>query len=256
MDFHALYGLWWEAGSGREAHGLPTAQTSNDKHRRAVDDAFEACSFYLADAMCAQLAEVVFEEAGNACDEHLIPPDVFAQWLKYEADESTREFFRALRKPDGNFAEPEKRHPFWNCVGFFGADKLFRAPFWKTYADQYGGEKWAVINEAFRALFHAVKHDLPLKEVAYRLDDIYGLPHNTGMLVNKPKMEALRVSAETLDALAQMKSPQDFLPYVSSEVKKLIIACGRTEESWTINPWQRIRDIMLMQEVAEANRCK
>lgn len=247
FDFYALYALWWAHGSGREEYGYMSSDSKDMLRRRHIDKAFEACAFQLAEAMCSAMSDAIYEEAEDACDKCLIPAYVFAKWLRHSAPKEMADLYlKHLRKSEEEFEHPP-RGKFWQIVGFDGAKKLFEAPFWEEHADQFGGPKWATITEATRALFDAFKHDKPAKDVAVYIDRIYDLRHNSDSI--GAKLGPLKVSTKALDIRAGLKSPAEFLPYVSDDVANMIRASDITNE-WAISPWKIARRQSRIVEVA------
>lgn len=98
--------------------------------------------------------------------------------------------------------------------------KVFREGIW---ASGYGGEKWAQIAEAFVLLHYA---NTPEK-IAFAIDKVYDLQHNTNTVFNKIEKYAkdggYRWVMEMLDFKYHLKNPRELLPLVSSDLKKLAL---------------------------------
>jgi len=98
--------------------------------------------------------------------------------------------------------------------------KVFREGAWSS---GYGGEKWAQIAEAFVLLHYA---NTPEK-IAFAIDKVYDLQHNTNTVFNKIERYAKDGGyswvMEMLDFKYHLKNPRELLPLVSSDLKKLAL---------------------------------
>jgi predicted GNAT family acetyltransferase len=98
--------------------------------------------------------------------------------------------------------------------------KVFREGIW---SGGYGGEKWAKIAEAFVLLHYA---NTPEK-IAFAIDKVYDLQHNTNTVFNKVEKYAkdggYRWVLEMLDFKYHLQNPRELLPLASSDLKKLAL---------------------------------
>ena len=91
------------------------------------------------------------------------------------------------------------------------------------WSPAYGGEKWASATRAYLKLKEAIDNGVLVTapdDAMMIIDHIYSLEHNTGMLLNKGPMYVPR---EHLDRRFRMQHWINFLPYVSSKIRNLLI---------------------------------
>jgi hypothetical protein len=103
---------------------------------------------------------------------------------------------------------------------------------------KYGGKRWAQALEALFDLKESLKK-LDYEKIALSVDHILDLQHNTGFLLNKTEFKALesrsklypnpvqikgkmRVRINHLDNRFYLRTIEDYKPFVSSGMKKLI----------------------------------
>lgn len=203
-DLYCLYALFWEEGGGKEAYGYNPATFSNHKREDLISRTFEECLAKVAETLIAEGREALKDEAEQCLDQHLIDPNAVFQWAR------KAEFVPSLTR-------------FINGGRFGYAEyvQLFAAPFWKEETDWYGGQPWAEISEALMRLDAQFRRGnaIPLMGA---VDRVFDIEHNTGTLTSKFKH--LKVSKQTLDLRAGFTKSQDFIPHVSSSVKRLIRA--------------------------------
>jgi hypothetical protein len=123
---------------------------------------------------------------------------------------------------------------FFDRSGWTDLIKIFSAPFWSKYADEYGGTKWAHICKCTMQLLDAIKNGSPL-DIIHTLDKVMDLHHNNGSLLTPSKVGKMAIDQHVLDIRARLRSVEDFLPYVSTQVKNLIIGSKNYLEESVLN---------------------
>lgn len=88
----------------------------------------------------------------------------------------------------------------------------------------YGGHMWFEICQLIRQL-NATK---TLKTEIFLIDRLYDIEHNTGRLLEK--IPALHVPKAELDKRFLIREPREFIPHVSSDCRKLVIAVSRVAQ--------------------------
>jgi hypothetical protein len=83
----------------------------------------------------------------------------------------------------------------------------------------FGGVRWGTGSSAFLKLVPKRK-DMDVEDMAFWVDHIFDLEHNTGGLLNKGGMN---INDEDLDRRAKVTHVARYLPYVSTGIKKLIL---------------------------------
>lgn len=215
-SFYALYALWYEIGSGKEAYGTPSTVIVSHRRQEAIDRAFEECTFSLASLMVKEGKRLVLREINNACDSSLIPVAAVRKWVS-RASPTVQECF-AYDVMLNEFLEFDY-DAFWEKCGWSGAIEILNAPFWTKYTDFWGGPKWVAIADKFEDLDAAVQRG-KLLDIVYRIDILYDLQHNTGALFSK--RGPLQVQKSDLDQRFQLRSVKSFLPFVPESVRNLI----------------------------------
>jgi hypothetical protein len=220
MDVYALYALWWEIGGGRSTYGYQEQDIRNHKVREKIDRYFEEALVIISNILLQETKDAIADEADNIFDNIL--------FTNYEGQDGS------LRKPmedivlwfKKNNLLPKLQKAYnngeggnwFNTFDYNETIQIFSAPFWE-HANLYGGKKWAVITEATKQLDNAVRRE-KVTNLLGTFDKFMDLEHNTGSLYSK--LKRMKVSKQTLDLRAGFRTPQDFLPYVSDQVKKLI----------------------------------
>lgn len=209
MDVYALYALWWELGGGKSSYGYAETSIRNERVREKVDRAFEEALTVISNKLLQETKEAIADEAENIFDEHLIPSREVVAWFKQ--NNLLPKLQKAYNNGQGG-----------NWFGTFSYDETIQilgAPFWEEHANLYGGKKWSSITEVTKQLDNAIRRE-NVQSLLSTFDKFMDLEHNTGSLYSK--LNQMKVSKETLDLRAGFQSVQDFLPYVSDQVKKLI----------------------------------
>ncbi len=230
-DFYCLYSLWFSLGGGFDAYGYGTAKDNgmpppqqcitNDMRVRVINDLFDSAAHQLSRAIIQAGMELVYDEAEHAVDAELVPPSSFRSWLESEADADTRRIMENHQDMvTGEYIMPMPAL-FWSKIGWNGALRWFKAPFWEEYAWSYGGAKWLNITEALMALLQSIKHDHGHKEIVARIDHIYDLEHNTGMFFDK-RGSKLRVDKGDLDYRFNVRHVSEFSGRVSPVVQRVL----------------------------------
>jgi hypothetical protein len=215
MDLYALYALWWELGGGKSTYGYAETNIRSHKIKERVDRYFEEALTVISNKLLEECKQAIGDEAENIFDEILFsnygvskPMQDMVQWFKQS------QLLPKLQKAYNN-----GQGGVWFKVFDYGETaQIFAAPFWR-HANLYGGKKWATITNTVRELDNALRRENVLN-LMNSFDKLMDLEHNTGSLSSK--LNQMKVSKETLDLRAGFRSPQEFLPYVSDQVKKLI----------------------------------
>ena len=239
-SWYTAYSLWWEVGSGKRTptyynpDGWAIGTIVPDMLVRKVDELFESITYQLARKMVDVGGKLVHEEIENICDPSLVPADVLRYWLHNDALPSVRMSFH-FDDNTGEYVMPSY-HDFWSTCGWNGAVQLLSADLWQSWAETdagwvpdgkpfyWGGSKWSDICRCFIDLISAIKHD-NLHSVAYRIDRIYDVQHNTGSLFSKHC--PLQVSKADLDNRAEIRDISGFIPHVPQQLVSLIMTCRR-----------------------------
>ena len=225
MDVYALYALWWELGSGKEAYGHNSGAVTFTPSLRvkAIDEAFYQALTGFAQAVHLAVNRAIYQELEDCCDNNLVPHQVLREWMRHQP-QAIRDAVTVDRYGYALTGRPG----FFSRVGYHNIINWFNAPFWEEHADMYGGPAWAKITAANTALLDQLKHS-DVKDVMSALDKLLDLHHNTGSILSKNKVGLeMSVDQKTLDIRARLRSVKDFLPYVSSDVKKLITAASNS----------------------------
>lgn len=89
------------------------------------------------------------------------------------------------------------------------------------WTEMFGGSQWFYISGLIKKLADAKRP----KDVVFYIDQLYDVEHNTGTLLSK--IPPLYVPTQMLDVRAELRDPRDFMPYVSSECRRLLLSVSR-----------------------------
>jgi len=209
MDLYALYALWWELGGGKTAYDQAETNIRSHKVRERINRYFEEALAVISSVLLDETKDAIADEAENIFDEYLIPSTEVVKWFKSNA--LLPKLAKAYNDGSGDV--------WFNVFDYGETIHILSAPFWEEYANLYGGKKWSVITQVTKELDNAIRRDNTLA-LMHTFDKFMDLEHNTDSLYSK--LKRMKVSKETLDLRAGFRSPKDFAPYVSDQVKKLI----------------------------------
>lgn len=219
MDLYALYALWWELGGGKASYGYEDTNVRNYKVRAKVDRYFEEALVVISNTLLEESKEAIADEAEHLFDDILFsnyydgnelqkPLMEIVQWFK--ENELLKKFKDAYNNGEGG--------RWFKIFDYNTTSYIFSAPFWR-HANLYGGDKWVTITETTRQLDNAIRRE-KVQNLMNAFDKFMDLEHNTGSLYSK--LKRMKVSKETLDLRAGFRSAEEFKPYVSPQVARLI----------------------------------
>lgn len=195
-DFYTLYQLWFMYGSGKSAYGYKSESNPiPSKLSVRIDRMFEESAIQLGKKLSEKSLEAIYSEMENIVDEYVIPDQ---RSLKSYLERNN--IILPTSPTTGEMVLPNERE-FWSKYGLSGAYKMFDYPGWvNPQSDLYGGKRWVGIVVAVQQLVIAWKNDRgknTVKNIAYAIDKLLDIEHNTGMLGDK--LGPLSISKEWLN---------------------------------------------------------